>query len=56
MSYQAIVHFAQTWGLALLVGGFLVAVIYALWPGNREKFKRAAHAPLDDGDDDDRQA
>lgn len=55
MDYQALTHFAQTWGLALLVAAFAVAVIYALWPGNREKFKRAAHAPLKDEDDDGRQ-
>lgn len=56
MSYEQAAHFAQTWGLILLAAGFIVAVIYALWPGNREKFKRASHAPLKDGDDDDRQA
>jgi cbb3-type cytochrome oxidase subunit 3 len=30
---------------------FAVVVIYALWPGNKEKFKRAASAPLNDGDE-----
>lgn len=54
MTYEQATHFAQTWGLALLVACFVVAVVYALWPGNREKFKRAAHTPLNDGDDDGR--
>ena len=27
------------------------AVIYALWPGNREEFTQAARTPLNDGDD-----
>lgn len=53
MTYEQAAHIAQTWGLAFLVAGFAVAVAYALWPGNREKFKRAAHAPLNDGGNDD---
>jgi cytochrome c oxidase cbb3-type subunit 4 len=51
MSYDAARHIAETWGLALLVAGFAIALIYALWPGNRDKFKAAADTPLNDGDD-----
>lgn len=51
MSYEQISQFAQTWGLVLLAVCFLAAVGYALWPGNRDKFKRAARAPLENGDD-----
>jgi len=54
MTYEQAAHFAQTWGLVLLAACFGAAVLYALWPGNREKFNRAAHAPLNDGDDDGR--
>lgn len=54
MTYEQAAHFAQTWGLALLVAGFSAAVLYALWPSNRAKFDRAARAPLNDGDDDGR--
>jgi cytochrome c oxidase cbb3-type subunit 4 len=46
MSYEAISHFAQTWGLGLLVALFLVALGYALWPKNRERFRRAARQSL----------
>ena len=46
MSYEAIAGFAQTWGLSLLVLLFLGAVGYAIWPRNREKFRRAARQPL----------
>lgn len=53
MTYEQATQFAQTWGLVLLVICFAAAVAYALWPGNREKFKRAARTPLNDGDDDD---
>ena len=49
-AYQSAVQFAQTWGVMLLLALFGVAVAYALWPSNREKFDRAARAPLNDGD------
>ena len=55
MTYEQAAHFAQTWGLALLLILFLGVLIYAFWPGNRDKFKRAAEAPLKDEDDDGRQ-
>ena len=48
MSYDTAAQFAQTWGLVFLVVMFLVAVVYALWPGNRGKFERAARLPLDE--------
>lgn len=51
MDYQTATQFAQTWGLWLLMAGFIAACVYALWPGNRETFDRAARAPLKDGDD-----
>jgi cytochrome c oxidase cbb3-type subunit 4 len=54
MNYEQVSQFAQTWGLVILGGSFAVAVVYALWPGNREVFNRAASAPLNDGDDDGR--
>ena len=50
MSYAEATHFAQTWGLALLALIFVGVLIYALWPGNREKFKRASETPLQDED------
>ena len=50
MQFEQVSHFAQTWGLVLLAICFAVAVGYALWPGNRDKFKRAARNPLDDED------
>ena len=54
MTYEQAAHFAQTWGVVLLAACFAAAVVYALWPANRETFKRAARAPLNDGDDDGR--
>ncbi len=46
MQYEQIAGFAQTWGLCFLVLAFALAVAYALWPGNRDKFKHAARMPL----------
>ncbi|MEQ1619395.1 MAG: cbb3-type cytochrome c oxidase subunit 3 [Terricaulis sp.] len=51
MSYEQSVHFAQTWGLGLLALCFAGALLYAFWPANREAFKHAARAALDDGDE-----
>lgn len=52
MTLDQAAHYAQTGGLVLLTLCFIGAVIYALWPSNREKFQRAAHTPLEDGDND----
>lgn len=55
MTYEQVAHIAETWGLALLGVLFAGTVIYALWPGNREKFKKAAQTPLNDEDENGRQ-
>ncbi|MEO0881958.1 MAG: cbb3-type cytochrome c oxidase subunit 3 [Pseudomonadota bacterium] len=47
--YEALASFAQTGGLIYFVMTFLGALTYALWPGNKSVFDRAAHAPLEDG-------
>jgi cbb3-type cytochrome oxidase subunit 3 len=54
MTYAQATQFAQTWGLGLLTVLFAIVLVYALWPANAEKFKRAARAPLNDGDEDGR--
>ncbi|WP_340691666.1 cbb3-type cytochrome c oxidase subunit 3 [Hyphomonas sp.] len=46
--YETLSKFAQTWGLAWFVGMFVVAVVYALWPSNKAKFREAAYLPLED--------
>ncbi|MBK5912002.1 hypothetical protein CCR85_10930 [Rhodothalassium salexigens] len=48
VSYEAFSRFAGTWGLVLLVVMFVIALAYALWPSNQDKFNRAARNPLDD--------
>lgn len=48
--YERISEIAGTWGLVLLLVLFAAAVLYALWPANRDKFERASHLPLMDDD------
>ena len=51
MTYDSLQTFAQTWGLLLLIAFFVIALAYALWPGNKARFDAAARLPL--GDDSD---
>ncbi|MDG1437916.1 MAG: cbb3-type cytochrome c oxidase subunit 3 [Emcibacteraceae bacterium] len=48
MTFQEVSSFAQSWGLVFLMSMFVVAIAYALWPSNKEKFKQAAKSPLDE--------
>lgn len=48
--YEFLSKFAQTGGLIYFVSMFAVALIYALWPANKDMFDAAAHQPLTDGD------
>ncbi|MCC3862275.1 cbb3-type cytochrome c oxidase subunit 3 [Pseudemcibacter aquimaris] len=48
MSYQDVSSFAQSWGLVFLMSMFVIAVGYALWPSNKDKFNKAAQSPLDE--------
>lgn len=50
MTYQDLIYFAETWGLIILATMFASAIVYAFWPGNREKFDRAANLPLESDD------
>ena len=52
MSLDQAAHYAQTAGLVLLTVCFVAAVIYALWPSNRQKFREAARTPLEDDDNE----
>jgi len=48
MDLDQAAHLAQTIGLVTLALCFAAAVVYALWPSNRQKFNSAARAPLED--------
>jgi cytochrome c oxidase cbb3-type subunit 4 len=45
-TYQALAHFAQTWGLVYFVALFLLVLAYALWPSRKQQFDEAARMPL----------
>ncbi len=48
MTYQYVSSLSQSWGLVFLVTMFLVAIVYALWPTNKDKFDKAAKRALDE--------
>jgi cytochrome c oxidase cbb3-type subunit 4 len=48
MSHDEFRYFADTWGLVYLMVLFAAVLVYALWPGNRQKFRDAARMPLDE--------
>jgi cytochrome c oxidase cbb3-type subunit IV len=45
-TYHTLANIAQTFGMLLFIGGFLLVVVYALLPRNRATFDAAARAPL----------
>ena len=51
LTYETVARFAQPGGLIYFGAIFLAGVAYALWPRNREAFKRLAHLPLQDHED-----
>jgi cytochrome c oxidase cbb3-type subunit 4 len=48
MGYDEIRGIGGAIGLVMLFIGFLGVIAYALWPGNRKQFDRAAQLPLED--------
>lgn len=50
MSYDTIAHVIKMGGTVAFFSLFLIAIIYALWPKNRDKFDKAARLPLTDTD------
>ncbi len=48
MTHQDVANFAESWGLLFLFSMFVIAIAYAFWPANKEKFTRAANRPLDE--------
>lgn len=46
MNYDALRHFADSWGLAVMVLGFLILCIWPFLPHTREANRRAATSIL----------
>jgi cytochrome c oxidase cbb3-type subunit 4 len=49
-SHDAVVAFAQTFGLLYLIAMFVGVAVYAFWPSLGKRFDRAAKSVLDDED------
>ena len=47
MSYETFRHFADTWGLALLIIVFLAMLLFVFRRGSTEKYRRAARIPME---------
>jgi cytochrome c oxidase cbb3-type subunit 4 len=50
IEHETVVGFAKSFGLFYLIILATVALIYALWPANKERFDRAAMDIIDDED------
>lgn len=50
LDHDTLVAFAKSFGLFYLIAMSVAAAVYAFWPGNRERFDRAARSILDDED------
>jgi cytochrome c oxidase cbb3-type subunit 4 len=48
LHYDALRHFADSWGLLYMMGIFLVVVFLIVRPGARGRAIEAANIPLDD--------
>ena len=53
MQYDAMRHFADTWGLIMLAAIFVGVVIFVLRPGSARTYSRLGALPLD-GDEETR--
>ena len=45
-TYETLSAFARSAGTVYCFAMFLGVLVYALWPANGDKFKKAAQAPL----------
>jgi cytochrome c oxidase cbb3-type subunit 4 len=52
MSFDEVRSFVGVAGLLIFIALFVGVLIYTFWPGNRKRFERARHIPLDDDSDD----
>ena len=48
MEYQTVETFSQTFALIFFFVLFIGVCIFAFWPGNKKRFKKAAELPLND--------
>ncbi|MFA7588601.1 MAG: cbb3-type cytochrome c oxidase subunit 3 [Novosphingobium sp.] len=51
ITHHLVVGFAKSFGLFYLLAMALAALVYALWPANRDRFDRAARDIVEDEDE-----
>lgn len=56
LTYETVARFAQQGGLVYFGVIFAAGVLYALWPKNRDAFRRLASLPLQDHEEPDVEA
>ncbi|MFZ4807757.1 MAG: cbb3-type cytochrome c oxidase subunit 3 [Hyphomicrobiaceae bacterium] len=47
MTYDTVATFSQVTSLLLFIAIFIGVVVYAFWPGNRQRFDRNMRSALD---------
>ncbi len=52
LDYEAVARFAQQGGTLYFGAIFIAGLVYALWPKNREAFRRMAQLPLENDEDE----
>jgi len=52
LAYETVARFAQQGGLIYFAAIFVAGCAYALWPSNKEAFRRMAELPLEDHEDE----
>ena len=52
LSYEAVAAFAQQGGTLYFAAIFISGLVYALWPRNKEAFRRLAQLPLEKDESD----
>lgn len=50
MEYETVVSITQSVALIFFIVLFVAVLAYVFWPGNRDKFDRAARLPLEAGE------
>jgi cytochrome c oxidase cbb3-type subunit 4 len=48
MTYDALRHFADSWGLVILVVIFLIIVAFVFRPGSSKLYRHMSRLPLED--------
>src|SRR5690606_11574177 len=50
LDHETLVAFSKSFGLFYLIALSFGVAVYAFWPGNKDRFERAAHDILEDED------